>query len=177
MNIEHLYKHCKQNGIGVYHTMIWCIAKAVNSVPAFRQRIVNGEVIEYDKTFPSYTFLKKGEDAFKICTISAEDTLEEFDLKAKLSEASQETMFGFYDVPMEPLIYLSCLPWIETTCISSERDMNPDDCIPRISWGKFHRNADGTIIQNITVDTNHRLVDGYHIGQMGQALQSIIDSL
>ena len=177
IEIQNLYRFCKENGVGVYHAMIWCVTRAVNSVPAFRQRIVEGRIVEYDRTFPSYTFLKKGEDAFKICTLSAEEDIIGFDRRARLAEASQTTMFGDYDLPSEPLIYLSCLPWIETTGITSERDMNIDDCIPRISWGKFRRNPDGTITQNIAVDTNHRLVDGYHIGMMGQTLQSIIDSL
>lgn len=177
VDIRNLYDFCKRNGIGVYHAMIWCVTRAVNSVPAFRQRIVNGTVVEYDTTFPSYTFMKKGEDAFKICTISAEDDLMTFDRKARLAEESQTSLFGSYDLPLEPLIYLSCLPWIETTCITNERNIDKDDCIPRISWGKFRKCPDGSIVQNISVDTNHRLVDGLHIGQMGQALQSIIDSL
>ncbi|MGM9763783.1 MAG: CatA-like O-acetyltransferase [Candidatus Cryptobacteroides sp.] len=177
VEIHNLYNFCKKNGIGVYHAMIWCITRAINSVPAFRQRIVKGEIVEYDRTFPSYTFLKAGEDAFKICTLSADEDIIGFDRKAKLAEASQTTLLGDYDLPPEPLIYLSCLPWIETTCITSERNLDRDDCIPRISWGKFRKNPDGSIMQNITVDTNHRLVDGYHIGLFGQSLQAAIDSM
>lgn len=177
VEIQNLYDFCKRRQIGVYHAMIWCITKAVNAIPAFRQRIIKDEVVEFDETYPSYTFLKRGEDAFKVCTMKAGDDIVEFDGKAKLAEVCQTTMYGNYGFPAEQLIYLSCLPWIETTCISSERNIDRDDCITRISWGKYRKNADGSIVQNITVDTNHRLVDGYHVGLFGQKLQEIISAL
>ena len=177
VDIQNLYAFCKQSGAGVYHTMVWCVSRAVNSVAAFRRRIIDGQVVEFSETYPSFTFLKSGEEAFKVCTIRLSDSIIEFDRAAKEAQAAQTTMFGHPQLPPERLIYLSCLPWIETTCISSERHIDPDDCIPRISWGKFRRNPDGTITQNITVDANHRLIDGYHIGLFGKALQDIINTL
>jgi chloramphenicol O-acetyltransferase type A len=38
----------------------------------------------------------------------------------------------------DSLIYYSCLPWIELTAITNERDRNApdaaDDSIPRLAW-------------------------------------------
>ena len=176
IEIQNLYRYCKKNHIGLYHAMVWCITKAINSVSAFRQRIIDGKVIEFEETYPSFTFLKRGEEAFKVCTLRARDSMADFDAEAKRMEEAQTTMFGNSDLPGSQLFYLSCLPWIETTCVSSERDLDVDDCIPRISWGKYKVLPGGEIIQNITADVNHRLVDGYHIGVFGQNLQSIINS-
>lgn len=177
VEIHNLYNFSKSNHIGIYHAMIWCITKAINSIPAFRQRIINNEIIQYSETYPSYTFLKENDTAFKVCTLKCNDNILEFDREAKIAEANQTSMYGDYNLPNEALFYLTCLPWIETSGISSERDINKDDCISRISWGKFHKNSDGTITQNISVDTNHRLIDGYHIGLFGQKLQEIINNL
>ena len=177
VEIQNLYEFCKRTGTGVYHTMIWCGSRACNAVGAFRQRIVDGKVVEYDRVFPSYTFLPAGEDAFRICTLDAGMDSGRFDRIAREAERKQVSLFPETDIPPEPLVFISCLPWIETTCITNERNIDRNESHPAIAWGKFRKNADGTIVQNISVDVNHRLVDGYHIGLFGKHLQEIINEL
>lgn len=78
------------------------------------------------------------------------------------------------------LVYFSCLPWIETTAITNERDLaSPiakDDSIPRICWGKYTQEND-RIYLGISVEVNHRLIDGFHIGLFAQALTRKIEEL
>lgn len=52
---------------------------------------------------------------------------------------------------------------MEITSLSSERIIDADDAIPRIAWGKYVE-RDGKLQLCVSVDVNHRLIDGYYIG-------------
>lgn len=119
------------------------------------------------------------------------------------SRGPQERVFlcGDTDIPEEECYFLSCLPWIDATGMCSERGLDTSDSIPRVSWGRYTRMDRGDdytpklkdwlgltgqehpvrqgrrLWINMTVDVNHRLVDGYHIGLFSTLLQETIDRL
>ena len=47
---------------------------------------------------------------------------------------------------------------------------------PRICWGKYVP-ADGRETLGMSVEVNHRFIDGYHLGQFYQKLQRAINTL
>ena len=65
---------------------------------------------------------------------------------------------------------------MEITSLSSERVIDADDAVPRIAWGKYVE-RDGKLQLCVSVDVNHRLIDGYYIGRFYQELQNRINSL
>lgn len=65
---------------------------------------------------------------------------------------------------------------MEVTGHTSERDADPDDSIPRIAWSRYVE-RDGRLRMHVTVEVNHRLVDGLHIGRFCEASQRRIDAL
>ena len=80
----------------------------------------------------------------------------------------------------DDLIYISCLPWIELTAMTNERDLSgPDalnDSIPRIVWGKYTI-ENGRRILGISLEVNHRFIDGIHIGRFAQELELCMNRL
>ena len=101
--------------------------------------------------------------------------MDEFCRAAKLRSAAQSR---FIDAESESdaLIFISCLPWLELTSLTNERDFDRDDSVPRISWGRYTR-TDGRMTLGMSVEVNHRLIDGVHIGRFAQALEGLIDAL
>ena len=101
--------------------------------------------------------------------------LDEFCRAAKLRSTSQSR---FIDAESESdaLIFISCLPWLELTSLTNERDFDRDDSVPRISWGRYTR-TDGRMTLGMSVEVNHRLIDGVHIGRFAQTLEGLIDAL
>lgn len=146
-----------------------------NSVEAFRYGIVDGELVLFDERSPSFTDLKKGSESFHIVTMPCEGNIAEFCQDAKRRSAEQTTFLST-DKESADLIYFSCLPWVELTALTNERDFDPDDAIPRISWGKFHE-RDGRKILGMSLELNHRFTDGVHIGKFAEALQNLISEL
>ena len=49
---------CHRHGWPFSLVMVWCTGRAVNAVPALRQRILNGGVVEFDRCDTSHTVLR-----------------------------------------------------------------------------------------------------------------------
>lgn len=175
VDVTEVYAYAKRSGLSFYYALVYLVTKAVNSVEAFRYGIVDGELVLFDECSPSFTDLKKGSESFHIVTMPCEGNIAEFCQDAKRRSAEQTTFLST-DKESADLIYFSCLPWVELTALTNERDFDPDDAIPRISWGKFHE-RDGRKILGMSLELNHRFTDGVHIGKFADALQNLIKQL
>lgn len=175
VDVTEVYAYAKRSGLSFYYALVYLVTKAVNSVEAFRYGIVDGELVLFDERSPSFTDLKKGSASFHIVTMPCEGNIAEFCQDAKRRSAEQTTFLST-DKESADLIYFSCLPWVELTALTNERDFDPDDAIPRISWGKFHE-RDGRKILGMSLELNHRFTDGVHIGKFADALENLIKQL
>ncbi len=175
VDVTEAYAYAKRSGVSFYYAMVYLVTKAINSVEAFRYAIVDGELVLLDERSPSFTDLKKGSESFHIVTMPCEGDIAEFCHEAKRRSAEQTTFLPV-DEESADLIYFSCLPWVELTALTNERDFDPDDAIPRISWGKFHE-RDGRKILGMSLELNHRFTDGVHIGKFAETLENLISEL
>ena len=66
------------------------------------------------------------------------------------------------------------------TALTNERDLAApgasDDSVPHIAWGKYVKNGDRLEL-GVSVEVNHRLIDGVHIGKFAAELEHLIRSL
>jgi chloramphenicol O-acetyltransferase type A len=53
----------------------------------------------------------------------------------------------------------------------------PDDCIPRVSWGKFVQNADDQWSMAMTLEVHHALVEGRLVGAYFEHVQRQLETL
>ena len=136
-------------------------------------------MVELEKQIPSFTDMKKGSELFHIVTMPCEGTILEFCEKARTVSAAQECFLNA-EGQKDNLIYFSCLPWMEVTAVTNERDLAAanakDDAIPRICWGKYAWERDRLCL-GISVEVNHRLIDGVHIGRFAEVLTRRIQEL
>lgn len=170
-----LITFAKENGVSFYLSLIYLAMQVLNGIENFRLRIVEGKVVLYDETYPSFTFMRQGQTLFQIYTCAIEGSLTKFATKASEAISHQQTFFGGL-CEQFGLVYLSCLPWVETSVITNEGMDDADDAIPRLNWGKYAMH-DGRLTLNMSLTVNHRFIDGYHIGQFFQRLQERIDSV
>lgn len=175
VDVTEVYAYAKRSGLSFYYALVYLVTKAVNYVEAFRYGIVDGELVLFDERSPSFTDLKKGSESFHIVTMPCEGNIAEFCQDAKRRSAEQTTFLST-DKESADLIYFSCLPWVELTALTNERDFDPDDAIPRISWGKFHE-RDGRKILGMSLELNHRFTDGVHIGKFADVLENLTKQL
>ena len=128
---------------------------------------------------PSFTDLKKNSNLFHIVTMHEMGSLEEFNVLAKKYSNAQETFIDA-DSETDRVIYYSCLPWMDITAVTNERDFSSadskNDSIPRIAWGKYVRNGERLEL-GVSIEVNHRLIDGVHLGEFTQKLEYMISKL
>lgn len=175
VDVTEAYAYAKRSGLSFYYALVYLVTKAINSVEAFRYGIVDGELVLFDERSPSFTDLKKSSESFHIVTMPCVGDIADFCFDAK-RRSTEQTTFLSVDREGADLIYISCLPWVELTALTNERDFDPDDAIPRISWGKYYE-RDGRKILGMSLELNHRFTDGVHIGKFAEALQNLIKQL
>lgn len=168
-------EYTKRNNLSFYYTMVYLCTAACNAVPAFRQVIRGGQVWELEARSPSFTDLHPGSEVFHIVTMPCAGTLAEF-CRAAAEKSAAQTAFLDQQGESDALIYFSCLPWVELTALTNERGHDPDDSVPRIAWGRYTA-QDGRLKLGLSLEVNHRLIDGVHIGQFAQALERRIAAL
>ena len=175
VDVTNLHRYTRTHKLSFYYALGYLVTDAVNSVVNFRYTIRDGEVWLLDKRIPSFTDLKPDSEQFHIVTLPKIGTLDEFCCAAKAKSAAQQSFLD-QSGELDDLIYFSCVPWFDLTAATNERDFDRDDNIPRICWGKYVP-ADGRETLGMSVEVNHRFIDGYHLGQFYQKLQKSIDEL
>ena len=74
------------------------------------------------------------------------------------------------------LIYFSCTPWFDFTALTNEHKLDRDDTVPHLAWGKYYEEQ-GRLMVHLSVEVNHRTVDGFHIGQLMEGIRRGISGL
>lgn len=171
----------RKAGAPFFLSFLYAAMAAVNAVPAFRQRIVDGGIVEYDYCDPSYTVAKE-DGTYRYCLVHPEKPFPEYleEGRRKQEEALREDhLVEEGDVLGE--IFVSCLPWT-----SYDEVMLPypggDFSIPSLTFGKVRAEKvlaleDGKVTERekrsipVTVMAHHGLVDGIHLSRFYENLE------
>ena len=175
VDVTNLHAYTKAHSIFFYYALSYLVTEAVNAVENFRYTIRQGDVYLLDERIPSLTDLKPGSEQFHIVTLRKIGSLEDFCHAVKAKSDTQQTFLD-QSGELDDLIYISCTPWFDLTGCTNERDFDKDDNIPRITWGKYVP-ENGRETLGMSLEVNHRFIDGYHLGQFYQHLQQAINAL
>lgn len=159
-----LVEDLKPRGISVFNGALFAIMAAANGVPELRTRFRGGQVIEHEVVHASVT-VPIEDDRFAFCDIEFSPHWPDFDARCRkvVADAKRQTVIADKVAHRDDWIYLSCLPWISFTAMTNPTN-GPDDCTPRISWGKLDRHG-GAWHMPVAVEAHHALVDGIHVGK------------
>jgi chloramphenicol O-acetyltransferase type A len=164
VDITRLHAHCKEQGHSLNHALHFCSLLAANEIESFRIRIMDGQVVVFDKVDGGATVLLE-DQSIRFCLYEYTRSFESFVQSAILSEQQvrkdlrSDPRTGNIDV-----IHYSVIPWISFTSISHPRSKKPGDSIPKITFGKYF-NSEGNILIPVSVEVNHALMDGYQVSQ------------
>lgn len=176
VDITSLRAWCRARGLSFYMAMVYGVTKAMERVDAFLYKDRNGVIVKHDRLIPSFTDLRPGSDLFYIVTVEAGEDPEEFCRRAKARSAEQTGFITSGDWAEDELVYFTCLPWFPLTAFTNERDLNPSDSVPRVSWGRWRQEGDRYLL-DLSLELNHRLLDGVHVGEFHDELTRWINSL
>ncbi len=178
-DVTNLCRYARVHGLSFYLSLIYLCCEAINRVEAFAYTIRGNDVYRPDRRHPSFTDLRTGSECFHIVTLPFTGSLPAFVAAAKRKSAAQTVLIEPRE-KSDDLIYFSCLPWVDLTALTSERDLSApgarNDSVPRIAWGKYTEEGD-RITLGLSIEVNHRLIDGIHIGRFAAELTRLIEEL
>lgn len=154
----------KQHRLPFFLSFNYCVAKAANRVPEFRQRIVDGKIAEYASCKTSHT-VSLEDGTYCYCALDAAMPFEAY-LPYALAAQEDAKATKSLDNSFEDryaLFFVSSLPWLSYTALINPVP-TPADSNPRITWGKYFAQGPDTLMP-VSVLCNHALVDGLHIAQ------------
>ena len=178
VDVTRYLDYCRKNGLSFYYAMIFASTQVANSIENFRYRIrEDKQIVLHDTLHPGFTDMIKGDacQLFKMVVVEMEVGLHEFVAKAKRISDAQTNYFGNPVETRDDLLYITCIPWVSFTSMSHTLRLGSDDAVPRISWGKYFKQAD-VVLLPFSVQAHHSFVDGIHIGQYFEQLQSFLNS-
>lgn len=166
----------KQKGLPFYHSMIYMATQTANEIINFRYRIREDRVVLHDRLTPSFTWLKDEEELFRLVTVELKEDIREFARAADEKARTQTEYFPLKEnAGRDDFVYITCIPWVSFTHISHTFHLNKNDSVPRLSWGKYFTLKD-KILLPFSVQVNHALVDGVHVGKYYTRLQEHLDN-
>lgn len=177
INVEEAYSYSKDNDYSFFILSLACLIKAANSIPQFKRRIINDEVIEFNSVDGVTPIMDEQKEIFREMRVSPSQNFEKWHDKVRheMSEILSNNRMGF-ELPMEKrdsdnIINFSCIPWVDfesiTTCM-----VTPHAIQPLITWGKFNENYEMTV----AITVNHIFVNGRELAYFYENAQEIFNS-
>ena len=175
VDVTPLAEYRARSGRPFFLTLLYCVARAANSVPQLRQRIVDGEIWEFD-VCPSSFIVAKDDETYAYCPVRTDLTLDEFLPYAEERKNAARTDGNIEeDEDALPCFFISTLPWMRYTSLIQPAPV-PADSNPRITWGKAETRGGRTVLP-LTLLCHHALVDGLHISRFYAALDRELKQL
>ncbi len=176
VDVSHAYRFCKRNDLAFSLTALFCSLQAANEIREFRIRHLDGRLVEFDKIHATQTILNDDE-TFSFCYFEMQDDVIEFNRSGRGALAKYKALRSF-DVESDrvDLIYYSVIPWVSFTSFKHASKLDGRQTVPRIVFGKIF---DEGIVKKmpLSVEANHTIMDGIHVGKFFIRYQEILDSL
>lgn len=168
MDVTALMVARKAQGLSPFRTIIHSVGAGLHKVPELRMRFRKEKVTLYDRLLLSPAIPLENGD-FRYTYLAWLPDRADFDSHAKerIDAVRAGQPLNANDGSVEDVAYLSCLPWLDYTSLDNALP-GPDDCIPRVSWGKIVPTDKGHDMA-MTLQVHHALVDGRQVSQFFDA--------
>lgn len=181
VNVERLWKYCKANDRSFFVMTLGCLMNAVNTVPQFKRRIIDGESIEFDYLEGTTPIMDEDNEVYREMRVETPQNFRDIDewhdyVKALSKDILTGRKEGF-NLEMEKRDYenianYSCIPWVDfdsmTTCIVESNQIQP-----LVTWGKVNDDYE----MSVAISVNHIFVNGRELGMFYENLQNELDRI
>ncbi len=175
VDVTHLMAQ-KRAGFSKYRACLYAISAGLHAVPELCMRFRGDQVVRHDAVQLSMTVPRK-QGSYGYAYVPWDPDFAAYDKSC----ADQIAMVEVEDVPnpdgagSDAVAYASCMPWLDYTSTGNPMPTR-DDCIPRISWGKFCDHGDRWDMA-MTLEVHHALVDGEQVGAYFAAVQEALNTI
>ena len=176
VDITRLYRFVKKNDLSVSLAALFYVMKAANEIREFRIRLVDGRLVEFDAVEATQTILNDDE-TFSFAYFEMRPDVFQFfrDGKTALEKYKKLKTFDVESDRLD-LIYFSVIPWVSFTSFKHASRLERTQTVPRIVFGKIFDEGERKKIP-LSVEANHTIMDGFHVGKLFNRFQELIDEL
>ena len=176
VDVTGLLAAAKRRGKSSFLACLYAACQAVNAVSALRQRIRDGQIVEFARCDAGHTVAKE-DDTFVNCRTDSSLDFDSFLTLGEIAQQQAKAQTGFLNDKEDEtgLIFVSCVPWVSFTSVIQPTPI-PADTNPRIIFGKYFT-QDGRTMMPLAIQCNHALVDGLHIAQFYAKFQEFSDTI
>ncbi|MGJ8621393.1 MAG: CatA-like O-acetyltransferase [Yoonia sp.] len=164
----------KADGVSPYRACLYAIGVGLHAVPELCVRFRGDQVVQHGMITLSMT-VPTDAGSFGYAYVPYRPDFSAFDQQAKglIDAVAAGGSLDANSGERDDLAYLSCMPWLDYTAINNALP-GPDDCIPRVTWGKFVQ-GQGRWDMAMTLEVHHALVDGAQVGAYFAAVQGALN--
>jgi chloramphenicol O-acetyltransferase type A len=175
LDVTALYRFCKEKNLSFALSNLFYSLAAANEIREFRIRLQGGKLVEFETIHATQTILQPDE-TFAFCYFEMKTDVFEFNRLGQIALEKYKALNTF-DVETErvDLIYYSVIPWISFTSFKHASRFNKLQTVPRIVFGKVFTDAQ-TKKMPVSVEVNHAIMDGIHVGKFFSRLQEKFDN-
>ena len=165
-----LYERAKERDESFFVHALYSLGRAGNDVKELRQRIEGNGILQFEHCLCSHTEMKP-DGTYAYCETDPGLPMDVFYAQTRQRQEIVRQS-GTIEEGSEALgkFFMSCAPWVHFTALIQPVPF-PADSNPRITWGKFVK-KDGRVLLPVSILAHHGLVDGMHIGQFYEALET-----
>lgn len=173
VDITDFLRKVKEREVDFFLSFCWCVYRAANAVPEFKQRIKDGRIVEYPEALMSTT-LSMPDGNYCYCDFDCKLPFDEYLPKAREAKrlAIERGKIEEY-ADVDASLFCSCVPWLSYSALVQPVPQ-PADSNPRITWGKYFE-QNGRILIPLSTLCNHALMDGRHLSLFYAAMDKALD--
>lgn len=174
VDITNLVRFTKTKGYRFFIPVSYALCRALNLVPELRQRLIAGELYEFERVDPGYTVLLD-DTTFSFCdSMYIENFGEYYEYAARRVEAVRACP-DCGSGEKHHMFFITNLPWISFTSITHPYDEKYGS-IPVVSLGRYYQHGN-QVLAPLGIQVHHGIVDGYHVGLFYEHLNRIVRNL
>jgi chloramphenicol O-acetyltransferase type A len=176
LDVTNLYRFCKENGLAYSLAGLFYSQQTANAIPEFRIRLQNGKLVQFDTIHATQTILN-ADETFSFCYFENRPDVFEFNVAGKAALEKYKALKSF-DVESDrlDLIYYSVIPWVSFTSFKHATRIDKNQTVPRIVFGRLF--DEGPVKKMpVSVEVNHAIMDGVHVGKFFNLFQESLELL
>ncbi|MCR5006124.1 MAG: chloramphenicol acetyltransferase [Clostridiales bacterium] len=175
VDITGFLERVRQAEAPFFLTFLYAVIRAANRIPAFRQRIHEEGILEYDHCDPSFT-VGLPDGTYRYCLVHVDQPFARYleEGTRKQAEALAAEHLEEEEDPMGQL-FISSVPWVHYESLETPW---PDTRFsnPSITWGKYQEEG-GRVTIPVTVMVHHALADGIHVAAFYRNLEEELEQV
>jgi len=170
------YNNAKEKSTPFFIYYLYNSLLAVNAIEELRTRVVDGQVILYDKVHASST-IGRSDNSFGYSFIEFQPEYCDFEKNAKVEIEFVRSVQGLNlneNTGRIDTIHYSAIPWIKFNGLTHARNFKFNDSIPKITFGKL-TDVNGEKQMPVSINLHHGLADAYHAGKYFELFEQYLN--